>query len=276
MAKKQTDSSFTVSGLIQNSQTKEPIAYASIGLLQEAKGTISNAKGVFRFSLPTNQKSGIVRISAIGYEARELAIEELLTTGSQTLLLELVPTAVPLPEVQVKAKTWKTKELGGNAGPITFFHHNFGVFQRPIEENLGRELGIFIHNRDKVSFISKLNFCLTSNKYDQVTFRVKIYTLQEGKPAQNITPSNILHTVKNKQKGWIQVNLEPYNLYVDQDFAIALEWVDCAPRSQDNSLTIAASLPGFHTTFYKDASQATWDKMSSIGMGMNVVVQREK
>ncbi|WP_181304286.1 carboxypeptidase-like regulatory domain-containing protein [Rufibacter sp. XAAS-G3-1] len=267
----------SLAGKVLDRDTQKPIAYASVGLLDESTGTISDEKGGFAFTIPANQRTKVVRISAIGYEAQEIKIEELLAsqTPQNEFTITLNPAPVQLSEVSVGTRKWKTKELGGNAGPITLFHHNFSVFQRPIEENLGRELGIQINNRDKLAFLSKLNFCLTSNRYDQVKFRVKVYTLQEGRPAQNITPTDILYTVKNKEKGWLQIDLEPYGIYVEQDFAIALEWIDCAPRTQNNSLTIAASMPGFHTTFYKDASQAKWDKMSAIGIGMNVVVQQD-
>ncbi|MFB9864493.1 carboxypeptidase-like regulatory domain-containing protein [Rufibacter immobilis] len=263
--------------VIASGGSGQAIAYASIGILDEAVGTVSDEAGRFSLSVTAAQRTKKLRISAIGYEAQELNIEELLVsqTAQNALTITLTPAPVQLAEVKVGNRKWKNKTVGGHAGPITIFHHNFGVFQRPIEENLGRELGILINNGPKPSFLNKLNFCLTSNKYDQVKLRVKIYTFKDGKPAQNITPTNILYTVKNQKKGWLQVDLEPYGMYVDQDFAIALEWIDCAPRTQNNSLTIAASMPGFHTSFYKDASQAKWDKWSAVGMGMNVEVQQE-
>ncbi|WP_205504091.1 carboxypeptidase-like regulatory domain-containing protein [Rufibacter psychrotolerans] len=266
-----------ITGIVLESSTQKPIAYASVGVLDESTGTISNEEGAFSLSIPAAHRSKKIRISAIGYEPQNLEIEQLLVTVAERKKLEisLVSKPVQLAEVKVDGKHWKKKELGGNAGPFTLLHNTFTIMPKPIQENLGREHGILIPNGPKQSFLSKLNFCLSSNQFEEVKFRVNIYTLHDGKPSQNIASQDIIISVKDKKRGWIQADLEPYNLYMKQDFVLSLEWIAGSPLDSSKSLTLAAALPGFHTIYHKDASQAKWDKMSAAGMGMNVVLQQE-
>ncbi|KAA3436553.1 carboxypeptidase-like regulatory domain-containing protein [Rufibacter hautae] len=267
----------TLSGTITESQTGQPIAYASIGILNGSEGTISDEKGNFSFSVSQEKLEEMVRISAIGFAAKEVKVSNLwqARTPENKLVIALDAQPVQLAEVDVHVKKWKTKKLGGSAGPVTMVHHNFAMFQRSLHENLGHEMGILIKNGPKTAFLNKLNFCLTMNKYDLVKFRLNVYSVKDNLPYQNLAPKDIYVTVENQKRGWIAVDLEPYNLYVQDDFVVSLEWIDCLPKKDALALTIAGALPGFHTTFHKDASQAKWEKITSFGMGMNVEVQRQ-
>jgi hypothetical protein len=264
--------------VIASEGSGEGVPYASIGILDEATGTISDAEGLFSLSVSPAQHSRKIRVSAIGYEARELPIADLLAKSSGGKRVEITLTAQPvsLPEVEVSAKEWKTKTLGGNVGTVTMFYYSFAINPRPVQENLGRECGVLIKSDQKTTFLKKLNYCVTSNDFDEVKFRVNVYALEDGMPGQNLLPEDIIFTLTDRKRGWKQLNLEPYNLYLNHDFLITLEWIDSKPKADYKSLTISASLPGFQTVFMKDASQAKWDKFSASGIGMNVEVEQEK
>ncbi|WP_210466271.1 carboxypeptidase-like regulatory domain-containing protein [Rufibacter roseolus] len=266
-----------LSGTVITSGTDQPIAYASIGVLNGSEGTISDEKGNFSFSIPTEKLGEMVRISAIGYEAKEVKIASLLRarTPENKLVISLNAKPVQLAEVDVHLKKWKTRKLGGDAGPVTMVHHNFAIAQRPLHENLGHEMGILIKNGQKTAFLNKLNFCLTMNKYDLVKFRVNVYSIKDNLPFQNLAPKDIYVTIENQKRGWMTVDLEPYGIYAEDDFVVSLEWIDCLPKKEALALTISGALPGFHTTYHKDASQAKWEKLTPLGMGINVEVQRQ-
>jgi hypothetical protein len=266
-----------LAGTVLAEGTKQPIAYASVGVMEESTGTISDEKGSFQLRLSPTEGEKIVRISAIGYEAREIKAKDLLAAfdNQRSVTIYLVSRPVQLAEVKVDGSKWKSKELGGTLGPNSKFAHSFIITPRPITANLGREIGIHINNGQKLSLLSKLNFCLKSNKYEFVKFRLNVYDIKNGKPNQNILPQPIYVTVKNRKTGWMQVDLEPYNLYLAHDFIISLEWIDALPKTHSLSLSLPAGMPGLQTTFHKDASQSKWQKIPAAGMGMNVVVQRE-
>ncbi|GAA4303834.1 carboxypeptidase-like regulatory domain-containing protein [Nibribacter koreensis] len=272
----QQASPIQLSGVVLDQETKKPLAYASVGILDEPVGTLTNEQGEFSFTVPVALTNKLVRISAIGYEATQVSTADLIRTATAQRRIEITLQAKPveLSEVKVKASQWKKKKLGGNAGPNTIFHHNFTAFQRPLQESLGREVGVIIPNGNQQTFLSKLNFCISNNQFEELKFRVNLYAVKDGQPAESLSSKEILTTVKAVKKGWVQVDLEPYNVFVSQDFVIALEWIGGTPLTDAKSLTLAATLPGFHTTFYKDASQAKWAKMSAVGVGLNVEVQR--
>jgi len=273
-----SSSSVLLSGEVLHQETKAPIPYASVGLLGESIGTITNEEGVFSLSIPAAQANKILRISAIGFEAQELKVADLAAAFAtdKNVTISLRATSIQLPEVTVNPKEWKTKKIGGTAGTKTYFSHSFVIMPRPLHANLGREIGIQIDNDHTLSYLSKLNFCLHSNQYDQVKFRLNVYYLKNGKPSENLLPQDIFVSVTDKKTGWMQVDLEPYDLYLENDFVVSLEWIDCAPKTVSKYLSLSASMPGFQNAYHKDASQSDWKKLPAVGMGMNVVVQREK
>ncbi|MBG8555026.1 carboxypeptidase-like regulatory domain-containing protein [Hymenobacter guriensis] len=275
---RQAPETHIIAGEVVDQRTGQAIAYASIGIVGEVPGTVSSEAGKFSFRVPASLQSKTVRCSALGYQPQELKVGELLTAmaAQKAVRIALVPQAVQLAEVNIKATKWKTKNLGGHAGQRAMIHHDFALSQLPLQENFGNEMGIRMNSGRRLAFLQQLNFCLSSNPYEMVKFRVNVYSVNAGVPFENVSPRDIYVTVQNKQQGWIAVDLAPYNLYVEQDFVLALEWIDCLPKEESLSLTIPGALPGFHAIYHKDTSQGNWRKLPPMGMGMNVVVQCEK
>jgi hypothetical protein len=273
----QTPTCEVIAGEVVDQRTGQAIPYASIGIPGEVPGTVSSEKGKFSLTVPASLQSKAVRCSALGYQAQELTVQALLTAGAaqKTIRIALVTSQVQLAEVNVSAKKWKTKNLGGHTGPVAMVQHNFTLTRLPLQENFGNEMGILIHSGGKPTFLQKLNFYLSANGYEMVKFRVNVYALKDGLPSRNVSSSDIYATVQNKKQGWVAVDLEPYNLYVEHDFVIALEWIDCLPREKSLPILIPGAIPGFHTIYHKDTSQGKWRKMPPMGMGMNVVVRCE-
>lgn len=71
-----TDSlkSFTVKGRVLDSETKTPIAYATVGVPRYAVGNVSNLDGVFTLKLPMFLKDSSLKISHIGYKPKFIPI----------------------------------------------------------------------------------------------------------------------------------------------------------------------------------------------------------
>ncbi|WP_192823537.1 carboxypeptidase-like regulatory domain-containing protein [Rufibacter sp. LB8] len=268
----------TISGLVVSSDNQTPVAYASVGLMNASTGTICSSSGEFSLAIPAGQQDKMVRFSAIGFEPKDMNVEDLHQQAlvSKPLKITLTSKPVALAEVEVNPKNWETKQIGGTLEPDTYFSHSFIIMPRPLAANLGREIGIHINNGKKQSLLSKLNFCLRSNRYDMVKFRLNVYVLQNGKPGDNLLKQAIYVTVRDQKTGWMNVDLEPYDIYVEQDFVISLEWIDALPKTHSLSLTIPASMPGFQTAYHKDASQSKWSKIPAAGMGMNVELLRAK
>lgn len=93
-----------IEGKIIDKDTKQPIPFASIGLLGTSKGTSSNLSG--QFSLSVNDSFSI-RISCLGYKTLEL--NNLLK--DQFITVELEPSATQLKEIVVFNKEVNARKV---------------------------------------------------------------------------------------------------------------------------------------------------------------------
>ncbi|MEM7109083.1 MAG: carboxypeptidase-like regulatory domain-containing protein [Bacteroidota bacterium] len=90
----------TISGRLQDAETKEPLVFASISIVGEPIGTISNALGAFDFHVPVSMENGRLVVSMLGYQNYEAAISSFI--GRDTVLLNLTKASQLLDEVIVQ------------------------------------------------------------------------------------------------------------------------------------------------------------------------------
>ena len=95
--KAQTD--FTVTGLVTDAQTGEPIPFASVALVGRRSGTLTDEKG--RYTLKVKALSDSLAVSSMGYKALRQAIDPERIT--QAVDFKLVSSGNALQEVTVKA-----------------------------------------------------------------------------------------------------------------------------------------------------------------------------
>lgn len=101
---------FTIKGQLLDSESQQPIPFASIYLKDKPIGTTTNTEGYFIFHIPDNLKTTVVVISAMGYAS----IERKPISFSKDKELSLVPQINQLDEVLVggnATKVLKAKEI---------------------------------------------------------------------------------------------------------------------------------------------------------------------
>ena len=81
----------TISAVLVDKETNEPLGYASIGLKSIAIGTISNEEGAFDFHLPAEYRNEVLVISMLGYKNFEAPVWSLLTSGTQVIKMDKSP-----------------------------------------------------------------------------------------------------------------------------------------------------------------------------------------
>lgn len=89
----------TISGVVVNETTNEPLAYASISVLNKAVGTISNGSGAFTFHLDKKFLNDTLVISSLGYIQLKKQISTLIKLDSA--IYKLTPTEINLTEFLV-------------------------------------------------------------------------------------------------------------------------------------------------------------------------------
>ncbi|PKP51411.1 MAG: hypothetical protein CVT95_00970 [Bacteroidetes bacterium HGW-Bacteroidetes-12] len=94
-----SNAQITISGVVINEATKEPLEYASISILNQSFGTISNGSGAFTFHLDPKFLNDTLVISSLGYIPFKKKIASLIQLDSA--IYELTPTEINLTEFLV-------------------------------------------------------------------------------------------------------------------------------------------------------------------------------
>ena len=86
-------------GKIVDSESKEPIVFASIYLEGSSIGTVTNIDGEFILKVPSDKSDEKLSISFIGYKTQELALNSLAKNKN---IIKLVPDPIPIQEVIIR------------------------------------------------------------------------------------------------------------------------------------------------------------------------------
>lgn len=250
----------TLKGTIVDSQTKQGIPYASIGVIGKRIGTIADEKGDFVLRLNKNSVSenDSAIISSIGHDSAFLRISKI----RNTILLN--PRENQLTDTIVKPSACEQKSIGRMAvkgvGAISF--HNKS--DKNIDDKLGREIGAILNLKGR-SFLKKVNFFIGQNEFEKVKFRLNIYTVKDNYPKDLINKSDILIELSQNQMGWIEFDVTQYNIRFEDTVAVALQWIEGIETDRDSKLlTIPAIFPTFsRNCFTRDKSQDVWKLMNA-------------
>lgn len=118
-----------VEGDLIDAQTKEPIAFATIGIEGSYLGTSSNAEGFFNLKVPVNLNNDKLRIkiSSIGYEnvtlINPLGAQHILMKPSATVLREAIVFGSDLTPTGIAKKAFSKIKKNYNTKP--FVYKNF-------------------------------------------------------------------------------------------------------------------------------------------------------
>ncbi|MCC6837766.1 MAG: carboxypeptidase-like regulatory domain-containing protein, partial [Bacteroidia bacterium] len=88
----------TISGKVIDSETKEPLPFASVGLKNRPIGTITNLHGEFDFHIPIEFRNDVLVINMLGYVPFE---DPAWTVTDKLNTIEMVKSTQFLDEVVV-------------------------------------------------------------------------------------------------------------------------------------------------------------------------------
>lgn len=244
-----------------------PLQYVSVGIKASSYGTVTNANGYFIFYADEINSGDSIKFSLIGYHPKSFCLKD-YPDSNKKAIVHLESNPIQLTESVVTASNLKKKVIGNHR-----INANIKVnFAIPAIENknLGSEIGRRF-SISKKSILSKFNFYLCANNYDTATFRINVYPINKGKPSSPINKENIIQIVTSKQCGWITTDLSSYNLEVDNDIAITVEWVWGSEHG--NLLALPLTFPSvLNTHYYKYGSQNNWQVYHSMSSCMNVEI----
>lgn len=253
-------------GVVVDNENDKSLQYVSIGILNKETGTVTDINGKFALHLKEEFANDTIRISSIGYKTVEILVKDLMLK-KQPVSIKLKEQINELDEVVITAKEFKKKILG-NETESKFMSTAFSYDQ------LGAEMGVKINIRKRPTFVDAFNFNISYNRLSAKSiFRINFYSIENNKPHENILTENILVPIEPKQAGKITIDLKPYNIVLNNDVIVTLEWV-ASDGENNNGEAIFFSIGMFNSgTLYKKSSQAKFKKYSNMGVGFNIDVR---
>ena len=252
-----------VQGRIIDAFTKEPLPFVNIGVLKKELGTVSNEEGFFFLEVPDLFAKETLRFSMIGFDERDFQVADLEAILLSNNTLVLAEQTTFLEEVVLTAKKkWDTRVSGNSTTSkllITGFTSN----------QLGNEIALFVKVKKTPAYIDGIQFSVVENIYPEVRFRVNVYSSDYRFPDENILKENIFVTLKQSE-GLRSVDLKDYDILVDDDIFISLEWIDEDLGSE--GLWFSAGVFG-KSIYARSTSQAEWKKQRGLSLGMSVTLR---
>lgn len=261
----QLSAQYELQGKVIDAQTEQPIPFVNIGILGERLGTVSNTLGAFDLQIPKGRAvpEDLLRFSSLGYEAKEVPLNRIGTSGFVVIRLE--PTTIALEEVVVSVlPTYTLEEIVGY--PLKS-SRDFAYWKDSLA--LGAELASRIRVSKGLRKLNTLFFNTRSNPADSLLLRINVYEFKGlGRaPGKNLNTSgkNILYTLRGGAVEAV-VDLEPYDLWAENDFVLSLELLEVY-GSDLISLTLPATGDSRGETLRRYASQGDWEEIGNYGVG---------
>lgn len=255
-------------GRLLDAENHEPVGYVSIGIPGSSTGTVAGPDGSFELIVPADVQDSVA-FSCIGYARRVVALRELTAVNGGDIFLR--PMSVLLREVVIIPSQEMKTDVLGMEKTGTVMSVNFAINNR-INQNLGSEIGRLFKIK-KAAQLEKFQFFVEANNFDTVQFRINVYALNKGEPGGNLLKDNIIVTFTGRKKGWIEVDLLPYDVRVDHPVVVAAEWVYASKKGNYLSLPIGMPRPG-NKHFYKFGSQNRWKVFGMMSAAMLLQIRQ--
>jgi CarboxypepD_reg-like domain len=251
----------TLYGKVLDKETNLPLAYVSVGILDKPQGTITDTIGKFSFTISQENFSDTLQISIVGYNALRISVKDFLASSDK--LIKLTVRIEQLAEVTVtNAANRANTEITGRQAVSKLVQvsvHN----KKTADETIGSEMGMLYKTNRKNAILKDFNFYVSANNFNYIKFRVNIYALKNNMPDTLLYNKQIFATIDNFKIGWTKIDLENYNIKVNKEFIVTIQWIESRMDKTENPVTI---LPVAMTLFSKNcyvriASQDKWKRM---------------
>ena len=249
-------------GQVVDALTEEPLPYVNIGLVEKNIGTVSDDAGYFELEAPLDQYAdALLRFSMIGFEPQDFKLNDFVKQQILTVRLKEKTTALEEVVLTTKRNKYQTKILGNKTNSKL-------IYAAFTTNKLGNEMGFIVRGRKNPMILKKFNLSLVENDYGPIRFRLNFYNIKEGLPDQTLLNENII-VETDIESGIVSKDLTPYEIVIDQDFFVAIEWIeDLGP----GKLFFSGGFFG-SPLIAREVSQGKWSKVGSASVGMNIEVR---
>jgi len=182
-----------ISGTITDEVSGEPLPFATLGLKNSGRGTVSNENGEFRITIPSESDSDTLTIHYLGFIAREIP---LLQLGGSNFVIAMKRDYIPIPEIIIKNQIPQEIIARSRAG----IRNNYG--NSPSEMTAFYREGVL--KKDEIQSYSEAVLQLYKSAYTGSIFNDQIKVLKSRK----IDNVDISDTLAVRLKAGLQTCLE--------------------------------------------------------------------
>lgn len=255
-----------VNGKIIDDDTQKGLAYVNIGVLNRTTGTVTDIAGNFNLNLDMVSKGDTIRISFIGYESKDIIVTDFIALLKKTSSVTLISKKYDLTEVVVIPRDYIYKIVGNTS-------NNKNIQAGFANNNLGHEVGVWMKIKKRPTYIESVSFSIAQCTYDSIFYRLNIYKIEKRRPSENILKEPIyLSFAKEDLTERMEVDLTPYNIYVEDDFMVSLEIVKNLGEGELNFSAVIFKAKAF----FRFTSQSKWEKAPGISIGVSAKIRQEK
>ena len=247
---------------------QQPLQYVSIGIINKTIGTVSDAKGNFTLKIKeihfNNNDS--IRLSMIGYKSKTISLKEI--TNSQSLTIVLSQKIEKIAEAVIIGNKIKTKVKGTTHFPVPLYVQL--VNSDLVNHNLGSAIARSVNINHDNTFIEDIRFYIYTD-FDTTTIRINVYDRKRKKLGKTLLSEGIYTQIIGKKHDWVYVDLKPYNIIVNDDIIVSLEWVGKSKKG--SYLYFPLARPSAASHYYKHGSQNKWDRWPNMSCLMELTLK---
>lgn len=240
-------------GTVFDQETKLPISYVTIGILNKKGGTYADNDGRFQYKPICYDKTDSLRFSCIGYKPITFSLVELNEkSATKDLEIYLDKKDTGIKEVVVFSHKYKIIGLGNELS-----NRHIGISAS--EE---RESGIVLKNNKKL-YLNNVSFKLAhmSKEPDSLLIRLNFYNIKNEIPTDLLLDKPIYFMLsKELKKDQFTLEIEKFGVVVTSDFAATIEVIK---KFGEGSIGFAGWFTGSPTIF-KDGKQGKWNNPADI------------
>lgn len=264
----------TYSGQIIDIESGNPVPYANIGIIGKNLGTTSDDNGFFKIELNSKFDKDTLGISCIGYTNRKYQIRSFKddVRNPDKVKVDLSPKIYQLTEVTIKPVKRKIYTLGNYCDSNSSYGNAF------YSKQLGTEIGVLIklpHKKDK-AYLQTFRFYVGEFTFEKFPVRLNIYNLKNDNPYENILTKPIY--VEIKSEGEYIIDLKKYNIRLNEDFFISLEYYKIPDRTIGKLIFCATRGKNVNkgNSYFRITSQGNWVPEQVDNVGFSVQIECEK
>ena len=205
-----------LTGIIIDSNTHQPLPFATIELFSLKTGTIADKNGNFIIKITSSDIIlDTINFSYLGYEKVKMSISDFLKSEKNIVLKEKI---IELEEVKIIPRKYTTTILGiKDKKPRSMQYAN--VFN-------GKK-GNFIENKkNEIGWIKSVSYYIHPDGHPTTPFRIRIYERNKNeKPGKDLLNENLV--VSAKKSGWYTIDISDYNISFPKEGAfVMMEWIN--------------------------------------------------